>query len=82
MQACNLQLNPFVTINKAASPLCGHVTCQLQVRDLEEAVAAERSDRQEVQVSLELLRARFREVERAYSLERERSSCAEHALQR
>lgn len=39
-------------------------------------MAAERSDRQEAQVSLELLRARFREVDGAYGLERERSRSA------
>ncbi|XP_037832540.1 coiled-coil domain-containing protein 171 isoform X2 [Kryptolebias marmoratus] len=49
---------------------------QLQVRDLEAAVAAERSGQQEAQCSLQLLRAQFREVER------ERSAGTERALQR
>ncbi|XP_013856091.1 coiled-coil domain-containing protein 171, partial [Austrofundulus limnaeus] len=51
---------------------------ELREQELEE----ERTHRQEAQVSLELLRAHFREVERACSLERERSSSSEHALQR
>ncbi|KAL7375433.1 hypothetical protein ABVT39_017153 [Epinephelus coioides] len=62
--------------------LCDHVTWQLRVRDLEAALALERSGLQEAQSGLELLRSQFREVERAYSLERERSSSTERALQR
>lgn len=58
------------------------ITWQLRVRDLEAALAVERSGQQEAQCSLELLRAQFREVERAYSLERERSGSTERALER
>ncbi|MEQ2200191.1 hypothetical protein XENOCAPTIV_024653, partial [Xenoophorus captivus] len=62
--------------------LCGCVTHQLRTRDLEAAVAVERSGQQEAQHSLELLRAHFRELERVYSLERERRGCTEDALER
>ena len=61
---------------------CDHVTLQLRARDLEAVVAVERAGQQEAQRSLELLRAKFREVERAYSLEKERSGGAERALER
>lgn len=52
------------------------------MRDLEAAMAMERSGQQEAQRSLELLRAQFREVENAYSQERERNSSTERALER
>ena len=55
---------------------------QLRLRDMEVVLAAERSGQQEAQRSLELLRAQFGEVERAYSLERERGDCTERALER
>lgn len=55
---------------------------QLRVRDLEVALTAERSGHQEAQSDRELLRAKFREVERAYALERERSVGTERALER
>ena len=58
------------------------MTRQLRVRDLEAVLVVERSGQQEASCSVELLRAQLREVERAYSLERERSSSTEHALQR
>lgn len=61
---------------------CDHVTCQLRVRDLDAALMAARSGHQEVQSDLELLRAQFREVERAYNLEREKSGSTERALER
>lgn len=55
---------------------------QLQVRDLEAALMAERSGQQEVQRDVELLKTQLSEAERAYSLERERSSSTAHALKR
>lgn len=55
---------------------------QLRVRDLEAAVVVEQSGHQEAQSDLELLRAKFREVERAYTLERERSDSTERTLER
>lgn len=51
------------------------------MRDLEAALVLECSGQQEAQCSLELLRVQFREVERAYNLERERSSSCEGALE-
>lgn len=58
------------------------ITRQLQVRDLEAALTAERSGQQEAQRDVELLRAQLNEAERAFSLERERSSSTGHALKR
>ena len=58
------------------------MTWQLRVRDLEAVVGVERSGQQEAQSSLELLRTQFREVERAYNLERERSGSTGQALER
>lgn len=45
-------------------------------------MATERSGQQEALSSLELLRAKFREVETAYAVGRERSNDAERALER
>ncbi|XP_016886888.2 coiled-coil domain-containing protein 171, partial [Cynoglossus semilaevis] len=58
-----------------------HLETKLRVRDLEAALVLECSGQQEAQCSLELLRVQFREVERAYNLERERSSSCEGALE-
>ncbi|KAF3698175.1 Coiled-coil domain-containing protein 171 [Channa argus] len=55
---------------------------ELRVRDLEEAVVAGRSGQQEAQSDLELLRAKFGEVERAYGVEREKRRSTEHTLER
>ena len=68
--------------NCGSSEVSSAPLVQLRLRDMEVVLAAERSGQQEAQRSLELLRAQFGEVERAYSLERERGDCTERALER
>lgn len=58
------------------------VTQQLRARDLEAALAVERSGQQEAQRSLDVLRSHLSELERVNSLERERRGRTERALQR
>lgn len=55
---------------------------QLRLGDLAAALAVEKSGHQVALHNLELLRVQFREVEQAYSQEREKSIGCEHHLQR